>query len=111
MTVEEAVGIMENVESVRRRLQTLHDVGLDYLTLGQPATTLSGGEAPRIEFARERGIGSPGPRPQRFERVLSLGQRLLAEDELRAIVEIWSSTPFEWDREAQRVAAIDPPSD
>jgi excinuclease ABC subunit A len=53
MTVEEAVGFMENVESVRRPLQTLHDVGLDYLKLGQPATTLSGGEAQRIKLARE----------------------------------------------------------
>ncbi len=53
MTVEEAVAFMDNVESVRRPLQTLHDVGLDYLTLGQPATTLSGGEAQRIKLARE----------------------------------------------------------
>jgi excinuclease ABC subunit A len=53
MTVEEAVGFLENVESVRRPLQTLHDVGLDYLKLGQPATTLSGGEAQRIKLARE----------------------------------------------------------
>jgi excinuclease ABC subunit A len=53
MTVEEALRFMENVESVRRPLQTLHDVGLDYLKLGQPATTLSGGEAQRIKLARE----------------------------------------------------------
>jgi excinuclease ABC subunit A len=53
MTVEEAVSFLENVESVRRPLQTLHDVGLDYLRLGQPATTLSGGEAQRVKLARE----------------------------------------------------------
>ncbi|MDJ0869279.1 MAG: excinuclease ABC subunit UvrA [Myxococcota bacterium] len=60
MSVEEAVEFMENVESVRRPLQTLHDVGLDYLHLGQPATTLSGGEAQRIKLSRElsrRGTG------------------------------------------------------
>jgi excinuclease ABC subunit A len=53
MTVEEAVGFLENVPSVRRPLETLHEVGLDYLHLGQPATTLSGGEAQRIKLARE----------------------------------------------------------
>ena len=53
MTVEEALAFMENVGSVRRPLQTLHDVGLGYLRLGQAATTLSGGEAQRIKLARE----------------------------------------------------------
>jgi excinuclease ABC subunit A len=53
MTVEEALGFLENVPSVRRPLETLHEVGLDYLHLGQPATTLSGGEAQRIKLARE----------------------------------------------------------
>ena len=60
MTVEEALDFMTNVTSVRRPLQTLHDVGLDYIRLGQPATTLSGGEAQRIKLARElsrRGTG------------------------------------------------------
>ncbi len=60
MTVEEALDFMANVASVRRPLQTLHDVGLDYIRLGQPATTLSGGEAQRIKLARElsrRGTG------------------------------------------------------
>jgi len=53
MTVEEAVVFMENVPSVRRALQALLDVGLDYLRLGQPATTLSGGEAQRVKLAKE----------------------------------------------------------
>ena len=60
MTVEEALTFLENVGSVRRPLQTLHDVGLDYLHLGQPATTLSGGEAQRVKLAKElsrRGTG------------------------------------------------------
>jgi excinuclease ABC subunit A len=53
MTVEEALSFMESVPGVRRPLQTLHDVGLDYIHLGQSATTLSGGEAQRIKLARE----------------------------------------------------------
>jgi len=53
MTVEEGLGFMENVASVRRPLRTLYEVGLGYVQLGQPATTLSGGEAQRIKLARE----------------------------------------------------------
>jgi excinuclease ABC subunit A len=60
MTVEEGLAFMENVPSVRRPLQTLHDVGLDYLHLGQPATTLSGGEAQRVKLARELARKSTG---------------------------------------------------
>ncbi len=53
MSVEEAVHFFQPVERLRRRLQTLHDVGLDYIRLGQPATTLSGGEAQRVKLATE----------------------------------------------------------
>jgi len=53
LSVEEALTVFENVPAVRRPLQTLHDVGLDYVHLGQSATTLSGGEAQRIKLARE----------------------------------------------------------
>jgi excinuclease ABC subunit A len=53
MSVEEAVGFFANIPKIRRRLQALHDVGLDYVRLGQPATQLSGGEAQRVKLASE----------------------------------------------------------
>ncbi|MGH3026716.1 MAG: ATP-binding cassette domain-containing protein, partial [Gaiellaceae bacterium] len=53
LSVEEALGFFAKIPKIRRRLQTLHDVGLDYMTLGQPATTLSGGEAQRVKLASE----------------------------------------------------------
>jgi excinuclease ABC subunit A len=53
MPIEEALGFFANIPKIRRRLQTLHDVGLDYMRLGQPATTLSGGEAQRVKLASE----------------------------------------------------------
>ncbi len=60
MTVEEALAFLENVPPLRRGLQTLHDVGLDYLRLGQSATTLSGGEAQRVKLAKELSRKSTG---------------------------------------------------
>ena len=53
MSVEEGVKFFENIPKIHRRLKTLHDVGLDYIHLGQPATTLSGGEAQRVKLATE----------------------------------------------------------
>ncbi|MDQ3895511.1 MAG: excinuclease ABC subunit UvrA [Actinomycetota bacterium] len=53
MSVEEALHFFAKIPKIRRRLQTLHDVGLDYIKLGQPATTLSGGEAQRVKLAAE----------------------------------------------------------
>ncbi|MEA2594480.1 MAG: excinuclease subunit, partial [Thermomicrobiales bacterium] len=53
MTVTEALAFFENIPSVRRKLQTLQDVGLGYIHLGQPATQLSGGEAQRVKLASE----------------------------------------------------------
>jgi excinuclease ABC subunit A len=53
MSVEEAVEFFAHIPKIQRRLQTLHDVGLDYIRLGQPATTLSGGEAQRVKLATE----------------------------------------------------------
>jgi excinuclease ABC subunit A len=53
MSVEEALKFFAKIPKLRRKLQTLHDVGLDYIKLGQPATTLSGGEAQRVKLAKE----------------------------------------------------------
>lgn len=60
MTVEEALDFFSNIEPIKRRLQTLYDVGLGYIRLGQPATTLSGGEAQRVKIATELGKRSTG---------------------------------------------------
>ena len=60
ITVEEAMHFFDNVPSIRRKMETLYDVGLSYIRLGQPSTTLSGGEAQRIKLATELSKRSTG---------------------------------------------------
>ena len=60
MTVEEALEFFRNVPSIERKIQTLYDVGLSYIRLGQPSTELSGGEAQRIKLATELSRRSTG---------------------------------------------------
>ncbi|MBI4639555.1 MAG: excinuclease ABC subunit UvrA [Candidatus Tectomicrobia bacterium] len=60
MTVKEALDFFENVPAIRSKLETVHDVGLDYIKLGQPATTLSGGEAQRVKLSKELSKRSTG---------------------------------------------------
>ena len=60
MSIEEALEFFAHIPKIKRRIQALHDVGLDYMRLGQPATTLSGGEAQRVKLASELSQGRDG---------------------------------------------------
>jgi len=60
MTIEEALGFFKNIPQIQRKLETIHEVGLGYMRLGQPATTLSGGEAQRVKLAAELSRRSTG---------------------------------------------------
>jgi excinuclease ABC subunit A len=99
MSVDQAVEFFENHESIRRTLATLAEVGLGYLTLGQPATTLSGGEAQRIKLATELsrgGVGhtlyildepTTGLHSADIRRLLSVLNRLVEQDNSVLVIE------------------------
>src|SRR6184192_3735591 len=99
MSVEEALRFFAKIPKLRRRLQTLHDVGLDYVKLGQPATTLSGGEAQRIKLAKELGkiatgrtlyiLDEPttGLHFADIEKLLEVLQRLVASGNTVLVIE------------------------
>ena len=84
MTVEEALFFFQNHERIRRKLQTLFDVGLGYLKLGQPATTLSGGEAQRVKLATELSKRSTG----RTLYILDEPTTGLHTDDVKKLIEI-----------------------
>lgn len=99
MTVEDAVEFFENIPKIKRKLQTIFDVGLGYITLGQPATTLSGGEAQRVKLASElhrRSTGrslyildepTTGLHVDDIARLLAVLQRLVENGDTVVIIE------------------------
>jgi len=99
MTIEEATEFFENIPKIHRKLQTLVDVGLGYMKLGQPATTLSGGEAQRVKLASElhrRSTGksfyildepTTGLHTDDIARLLSVLQRLVENGDTVLVIE------------------------
>ncbi len=99
MTVEEAMDFFENIPSIRRKLQTIFDVGLGYITLGQSATTLSGGEAQRVKLATELSKKSTGktvyildepttrPHSEDVRRLLEVINKLVDADNSVIVIE------------------------
>ena len=86
MTVEEALDFFQHIPKIKRRLQALHDVGLDYVRLGQPATTLSGGEAQRVKLASRAVQGRHGQdalHPRRAHHRPALRRRAAAAGDAR----------------------------
>jgi len=99
MTVEEALKFFENIPSIKNKLQSLYDVGLGYIKLGQPATTLSGGEAQRVKLATElsrRATGktiyildepTTGLHPYDVEKLIGILQRLVSNGNTVLVIE------------------------
>jgi len=99
MTVEEALSFFENISAIRNKLQTLYDVGLGYITLGQSATTLSGGEAQRVKLATElakRGTGktiyvldepTTGLHAADVDKLITILQRLVSAGNTVVVIE------------------------
>ncbi|WP_026700710.1 excinuclease ABC subunit UvrA [Salibacterium aidingense] len=99
MTVEEALSFFENIPKIRRKIQTLYDVGLGYITLGQQATTLSGGEAQRVKLASQlqrRSTGkslyildepTTGLHVDDIDRLMTVLQRLVDNGDTVIIIE------------------------
>ncbi|PYZ92834.1 excinuclease ABC subunit A [Salipaludibacillus keqinensis] len=99
MTVEEGVSFFENIPRIKRKVQTLHDVGLGYMKLGQPATTLSGGEAQRVKLASQlhrRSTGktmyildepTTGLHVHDIDRLLKVLQRLVENGDTVLVIE------------------------
>ena len=99
MTVEEAMEFFENIPKIYRKLQTIYDVGLGYMKLGQPATTLSGGEAQRVKLASElyrRSTGkilyildepTTGLHAHDIARLLDVLQRLVEQGDTVVVIE------------------------
>jgi excinuclease ABC subunit A len=86
LTVVEALDLLHNIPAIRERLYTLHEVGLGYLRLGQPASTLAGGEAQRVKLARELARRSTG----RSLYVLDEPTAGLHFDDVKKLVELLS---------------------
>jgi len=90
MTVEQAVSFFENQPKIQRKVQTLHEVGLGYLTLGQQATTLSGGEAQRVKLAEELSKRDTG----KTIYILDEPTTGLHFQDIKALMAIWMSLKY-----------------